>query len=1435
MNDVSFFLFNGSDNRVQLANSAYLDFTTENFSFYAEVELTDLTGIETLCWKGSDNTFGYYWNFNADGMYFVTNQSGAAQVTRWYSFLSTGSVLKLVVVRNGADVHMWLNGTQLPRDVVGSHSDPDTSSSVFELGSYGGASSWSDAKVFEFRAWSKALSQAEIDTLQAGGDVAGSLELEFNCNESSGDAIDQSGNGYDGSVVGTTTNFYNSLFEGTIEDSGVGAEVYKNYLVLDTFTASDGVLLANHIPDESITGDVWHDPDDHFQIQSNELVKYSGTDKVAYIDTGKTSYKAMGRLYINSAVAFDARIIVRHSGSQYIFFQIHSNSSGTIYVRNDALTILTFDSSWNISTGYKDWLVEVTEAGISITIDDVTVSYVGILYNTNTEFGLGYWSGCSPKFDTLEIYEEVEIGVDAYIPLTDSGVGIGSLLASITPGVDDSGTGLDAEFKQALVGIQDYGFSIGPFEYEEDFEDYTLINNYLSNTIDQSFLPPWIFEGESQGSTTWPKRIQLSAGSWVTMEQFVDMTVDSKTFTFQIEVGTVNVGTIDLMTLGMTDGSTLFTTAVSSITADTVYSVTGTYSGSGSGTITVYLTVVTPSGQTADFYIKNFQLSEQSAAADWQPTWDYPTYSYDLTRYGDWTQIDVDDPDTAFFHAIERGGDQEGFLFSGPNGYTGFRYDGFRSDEWKTYDIELDLSYGNDEVIAIAWRWTTAGGYWLLYRKGLGLFIYKSNNENLVDGAVALAEETTPDIANVNITHIRISVGVWQNNPNLFAIFINGEDVPYPFVFDGDHQFGSFGFLAFLDGWYVDNITVAGSGGGNEYIVVSSSFSLSDSGTGLDEATAIQPLGMDDTGSGLDGVSVSAQLSLMDWSGGVEVYSEDFESYSVRANFMVHTADDPTDVVWITNDVNPPLSVWPYRIEVESGESSTYFYQDVDETPTGTWTFEFKTAFDYSAPDGIKVTAQISDDDESEVETAIISLDGDPSDIPYAPSAWYKVEITFSAPTGSKIRCKLTVESQVAGSPCSSDVWQFQLHKGSGYEQYIETYNRPVGIGPSMTDYDWTRIDRDDTGLYASFIAGYGQAGYPQSTTGWTAWRYDESGSEDWDNYRYKFDIEYDTDDFMAVGFRWTTAGGYKVYYNGSNTPNTYLTAHTNQNLVDSSTVLASVDLDSAPSRCEIITSGEYIRVLFDGELRMAVTDSAFSKGSVGVLANAGTWVVDNIELLLLNAQESVSVTGVSPVYDYGYGESSISIGTALTVTDSGVGLSSVIVSTTLAVSDSGTGVTSTPITVGLIPVADAGKGTDIPAASVGLLVSDSGTGEELPAVMVTLSVDDLASGLDVTDIFRRFHVLDQNTAVLEQIHDIIVQAPVADTGRGAESVVIFQSVLITDSGSFLDDLSLVNYIVIEDSGTGVETIIEPVMMVGIIWRDSLIEDALRFESKISY
>jgi hypothetical protein len=104
-----------------------LNFTTENFTFNTFLYLTSNTNTNNqnpiLVYKGQFQANGYYIQFGGTSpaiVSFVTNQSGASQVTESSSSLVVGAWNCLSIVRNGSSVRIYVNAVDVT-STAGTH------------------------------------------------------------------------------------------------------------------------------------------------------------------------------------------------------------------------------------------------------------------------------------------------------------------------------------------------------------------------------------------------------------------------------------------------------------------------------------------------------------------------------------------------------------------------------------------------------------------------------------------------------------------------------------------------------------------------------------------------------------------------------------------------------------------------------------------------------------------------------------------------------------------------------------------------------------------------------------------------------------------------------------------------------------------------------------------------------------------------------------------------------------------------------------------------------------------------------------------------------------------------------------------------------------------------------------------------------------------
>ncbi|MCP4372975.1 MAG: hypothetical protein GY797_33445 [Deltaproteobacteria bacterium] len=173
----------------------------------------------------------------------------------------------------------------------------------------------------------------------------------------------------------------------------------------DTFTDTASTALAAHTPN---IGSSYLDPNSRYIISgSNTLTRVLGEDYASNYDATVTEYIYEIDLYMNNAGAFDAGITFRWiSATDYFRVQLHSASTGTVRLYEEAVERAA-DTSWTSGVDWFTIKIVNTLENIKVYIDDVLyIDYDTTNNNTSTKFGFFNWSGCTPQWDNLEIYDE---------------------------------------------------------------------------------------------------------------------------------------------------------------------------------------------------------------------------------------------------------------------------------------------------------------------------------------------------------------------------------------------------------------------------------------------------------------------------------------------------------------------------------------------------------------------------------------------------------------------------------------------------------------------------------------------------------------------------------------------------------------------------------------------------------------------------------------------------------------------------------------------------------------------------------------------------------------------------------------------------------------------------------------------------------------------
>lgn len=114
-----------------------LNFTSEDFSIIARVNIDDLTDWRDIFLRGLHNTDGYQFYIGAAGfIYFATHQALVSQITRSSNGdIVTGNWYTIGASRSGASARTYRNGVDVT-SVVGVHIDPLTCARSAKIGIY---------------------------------------------------------------------------------------------------------------------------------------------------------------------------------------------------------------------------------------------------------------------------------------------------------------------------------------------------------------------------------------------------------------------------------------------------------------------------------------------------------------------------------------------------------------------------------------------------------------------------------------------------------------------------------------------------------------------------------------------------------------------------------------------------------------------------------------------------------------------------------------------------------------------------------------------------------------------------------------------------------------------------------------------------------------------------------------------------------------------------------------------------------------------------------------------------------------------------------------------------------------------------------------------------------------------------------------------------
>ena len=182
---------------------------------------------------------------------------------------------------------------------------------------------------------------------------------------------------------------------------------YADRMISEDFTGTDETAIASHAvaPTNNINA-AWYDANSRFKIVGNALVRNGSPNHNTYIELGASEYDLVARMYIDNAGAYDAGLDVRWlDSSRWLYLQLHSNSAGTVWIRDSGPTILAENTAWTITTGWHIVRVVNTRTRIRVLIDGVEYIDVNTTkYADSTKVGVFCWDGCNPQWDWMRFY-----------------------------------------------------------------------------------------------------------------------------------------------------------------------------------------------------------------------------------------------------------------------------------------------------------------------------------------------------------------------------------------------------------------------------------------------------------------------------------------------------------------------------------------------------------------------------------------------------------------------------------------------------------------------------------------------------------------------------------------------------------------------------------------------------------------------------------------------------------------------------------------------------------------------------------------------------------------------------------------------------------------------------------------------------------------------
>ena len=206
------FLFDGSTNYITTTNHSDFDVASNNISitFWLKKTSAWANGIVFLC--RSNGTSGWYAQTANGGHIQIVNDTGTTYTETVDNLGTKGVWVHWAFVKTaGSPWKIYKNGVECTY-VVQTGTNPTTISRTFYIGCYDSTGFKIDATWCDIRWFNKALSGVEVAAI-TGGDIAispANLVSWWKCDDTSGTTATDTQGVHNGTINGTTTNFFST-------------------------------------------------------------------------------------------------------------------------------------------------------------------------------------------------------------------------------------------------------------------------------------------------------------------------------------------------------------------------------------------------------------------------------------------------------------------------------------------------------------------------------------------------------------------------------------------------------------------------------------------------------------------------------------------------------------------------------------------------------------------------------------------------------------------------------------------------------------------------------------------------------------------------------------------------------------------------------------------------------------------------------------------------------------------------------------------------------------------------------------------------------------------------------------------------------------------------------------------------------------------------